>query len=79
MKPVPRVRTLHRALRMTQEEFAERFHLSLATLRGAGRVTPRRLREMPVDWVASGRLDRNRTRMRKRFAQSRAPAASARR
>jgi putative transcriptional regulator len=32
-KPVPRVKTLRRALRMTQEEFAERFHLSLATLR----------------------------------------------
>lgn len=33
-KPVPRVKTLRRALRMTQEEFAERLHLSLATVRG---------------------------------------------
>lgn len=30
--------------------------LSLAALRGAGRVTPRALRELPVDMVASGRL-----------------------
>jgi len=41
-KPVPRVKTLRRALRMTQEEFAERFHLSLATLRDweQGRTQP---------------------------------------
>ena len=55
------------------------FRLSLATLRGAGRVTPRRLREMPVDWVASGKLDRNRTRVRRRMARRRAPLAGAQR
>lgn len=32
-RPVSRVKTLRRTLRMTQEEFADRFHLSLATLR----------------------------------------------
>lgn len=41
-KPVVRVKTLRRALRMTQEEFAERFHLSLATVRDweQGRTQP---------------------------------------
>ncbi len=41
-KPVARVKTLRRALRMTQEEFAERFHLSLATVRDweQGRTQP---------------------------------------
>ena len=33
-------------------------NLSLATLRGAGRVTPRPLRQLPVELVASGRLGR---------------------
>ena len=39
---VPRVKTLRRALRMTQEEFASRFHLSLATVRDweQGRTQP---------------------------------------
>ena len=39
---LPRVKTLRRALRMTQEEFAERFHLSLATIRDweQGRTQP---------------------------------------
>ncbi len=32
-KPVSKVKALRRTLRMTQEEFADRFHLSLATLR----------------------------------------------
>ena len=32
-RPVSRVKALRRTLRMTQEEFAARFHLSLATLR----------------------------------------------
>src|ERR1051325_4779192 len=32
MKPVPRARTLRRALRLTQEEFATRYHIPLATL-----------------------------------------------
>jgi putative transcriptional regulator len=32
-RPVSKVKRLRRALRMTQEEFAERFQLSLATLR----------------------------------------------
>jgi len=33
LKPVPRVRTLRRALELTQEEFAARFHIPLGTLR----------------------------------------------
>lgn len=39
---VPRVKTLRRALGMTQEEFADRFHLSLATVRDweQGRTQP---------------------------------------
>ena len=39
---VPRVKTLRRALRMTQEEFAARFGLSLATVRDweQGRTQP---------------------------------------
>lgn len=33
MKRVPRVKTLRRALKLTQEEFAARFHIPLGTLR----------------------------------------------
>jgi putative transcriptional regulator len=33
MKPVPRARTPRRALGLTQEEFAARYHLPLGTLR----------------------------------------------
>jgi putative transcriptional regulator len=33
LKPVPRVRTLRRALGLTQEEFAARFQIPLGTLR----------------------------------------------
>jgi putative transcriptional regulator len=33
MKRVPRIKTLRRALRLTQEEFAARYHISLGTLR----------------------------------------------
>jgi putative transcriptional regulator len=33
MKPVPRARTLRRALGLTQEEFAGRYHIPIATLR----------------------------------------------
>ena len=33
MKPVARVRTLRRALSLTQEEFALRYHIPLGTLR----------------------------------------------
>lgn len=33
MKAVPRVRTLRRALSLTQEEFAARYHIPLGTLR----------------------------------------------
>src|SRR5262245_15412834 len=42
MKRVPRVRTLRRALRLTQEEFAARFHIPLGTLRDweQGRTEP---------------------------------------
>src|SRR4051794_6883535 len=41
-RPVSTVKALRRALRMTQEEFAERFHLSLGTLRDweQGRYPP---------------------------------------
>lgn len=33
MKPVPRTRTLRRALGLTQEEFAAHYHIPLGTLR----------------------------------------------
>lgn len=33
LRPVPRVRTLRRALALTQEEFAARYHIPLDTLR----------------------------------------------
>src|SRR5262249_6441747 len=33
MKPVPRARTLRRALGLTQEEFAGRYHIPIGTLR----------------------------------------------
>jgi putative transcriptional regulator len=33
LRPVPRVRTLRRALALTQEEFAARYHIPLGTLR----------------------------------------------
>jgi putative transcriptional regulator len=33
MKPVPRSKTIRRALRLTQEEFAARYHIPLGTLR----------------------------------------------
>lgn len=33
MKPVPRVKTLRRALGLTQEEFSVRYHIPLGTLR----------------------------------------------
>lgn len=41
-RPVPRVRTLRRALALTQEEFAARYHIPLGTLRDweQGRTTP---------------------------------------
>lgn len=41
-RPVPRVRTLRRALSLTQEEFAARYHIPLGTLRDweQGRSTP---------------------------------------
>ena len=40
MKRVPRIRTLRRALALTQEEFAARYHIPLGTLRdlGAGAI-----------------------------------------
>jgi putative transcriptional regulator len=42
LKPVPRVRTLRRALGLTQEEFAARFHIPIGTLRDweQGRTEP---------------------------------------
>jgi putative transcriptional regulator len=33
LRPVPRVKTLRRALALTQEEFAARYHIPLGTLR----------------------------------------------
>jgi putative transcriptional regulator len=42
LKSIPRVRTLRRALGLTQEEFAARFHIPLGTLRDweQGRTEP---------------------------------------
>jgi putative transcriptional regulator len=42
MKRVPRVKTLRRALGLTQEEFAARYHIPLGTLRDweQGRCAP---------------------------------------
>jgi len=53
-KPVPRVKTLRRALRMTQEEFAQRFGLSLATVRDweQGRTQPDQAASTYLDVIA---------------------------
>jgi putative transcriptional regulator len=40
---VPRVRTLRRALGLTQEQFAARFHIPLGTLRDWNRVVQSRI------------------------------------
>jgi putative transcriptional regulator len=42
MKPVPRAKVIRRALRLTQEEFAARYHIPLGTLRDweQGRAQP---------------------------------------
>jgi putative transcriptional regulator len=42
LRPVPRVKTLRRALELTQEEFAARYHIPLGTLRDweQGRAEP---------------------------------------
>ncbi len=42
MKPVPRARSLRRALGLTQEEFAGRYHIPIGTLRDweQGRAKP---------------------------------------
>ena len=42
MKRVPRIKTLRRALKLTQEEFAARYHIPLGTLRDweQGRCEP---------------------------------------
>jgi putative transcriptional regulator len=42
MKPVPRTKTLRRALGLSQEEFAARYHIPLGTLRDweQGRAEP---------------------------------------
>jgi putative transcriptional regulator len=44
MRSVPRVKTLRRALHLTQEEFADRYHIPLGTLRDweQGRSEPDR-------------------------------------
>ncbi|MBA3810918.1 MAG: helix-turn-helix domain-containing protein [Caulobacteraceae bacterium] len=41
-KPVPRAKTIRRALGLTQEEFATRYHIPVGTLRDweQGRATP---------------------------------------
>ncbi len=46
MKRVPRARTLRRALGLTQEEFATRYHIPIGTLR---------------DWDRAGRSPTSRT------------------
>ena len=42
MKPTPRAKIIRRALHLTQEEFAERYHIPLGTLRDweQGRAEP---------------------------------------
>jgi putative transcriptional regulator len=42
LRPIPRVKTLRRALALTQEEFATRYHIPLGTLRDweQGRTEP---------------------------------------
>jgi putative transcriptional regulator len=40
MRRVPRVKTLRRALGLTQEEFAARYHIPLGTLRDWERAAP---------------------------------------
>ena len=52
------------------------FRLALLALKGAGRVTPRSVREMPVDLVASGRLDRRRRSRAGGKPVGKAPAAT---
>ncbi len=51
---IPRVKTLRRALRMTQEEFAQRFGLSLATVRDweQGRTQPDQAASTYLDVIA---------------------------
>lgn len=53
-KPVPRVKTLRRALQLTQEEFAQRFGLSLATVRDweQGRTQPDQAASTYLDVIA---------------------------
>ncbi len=51
---IPRLKTLRRALRMTQEEFAQRFGLSLATVRDweQGRTQPDQAASTYLDVIA---------------------------
>ena len=53
MKPVPRVRTLRRALGLTQEEFALRYRIPLGTLRDweQGRTRPDRAAVTLLDMI----------------------------
>jgi len=39
MKRTPQTKIMRRALELTQEEFAARFHMPLGTLRHLGRVS----------------------------------------
>lgn len=54
LRPVPRAKVVRRALGMTQEEFAARFHLSLATLRDweQGRSQPDQTASTYLDVIA---------------------------
>src|SRR5690242_11029177 len=56
MKRVPRTRTLRRALGLTQEEFAARYHIPLGTLRDweQGRTEPDRPARAYLKVIARG-------------------------
>jgi uncharacterized protein (DUF2236 family) len=52
--------------------------IALASLRLGGRATPRAVRHAPADWVATGRLDRARSRARGARRRLERPAAAVR-
>ena len=55
MKPVPRAKTLRRALGLSQEEFAARFHIPIGTLRDweQGRAEPDQAARAYLEVIAS--------------------------
>jgi putative transcriptional regulator len=55
MKRVPRARTLRRALGLSQEEFAARFHIPIGTLRDweQGRAEPDQAARAYLEVIAS--------------------------